>query len=105
MSSKLLEELQTGTPVRSQSGAEIGRIEAVYALGESRVAAFLLVYWNKRSEAALVASDEVMSVEDDGVVLALSEESYSQLPAFDPSANPTLYRLGNPPGQRRIPPD
>ena len=91
---RLLEELQPGTPVRANDGTQVGEIRAVYGSGNGRVAEFLLVYWNKRGEEALIAADEVTQVsDDDGVVLARSEGSYDQLPAFDPSVNPMLHRL------------
>lgn len=90
---KLLEELQSGTPVRSHDGTQIGEIRAVYGSGNARVAEFLLVHWLKRDEDALVAADEVTNVDDDGVLLGHSEAAYEQLAAFDPSANPLLHRL------------
>jgi hypothetical protein len=90
---RLLEELQSGTPVRTQDGSQIGEIRAVYGSGTGRVAEFLLVHWSKRGEEALVAADEVTNVTDDGVLLVHSEAAYEQLAAFDPSANPLLHRL------------
>ena len=90
---RLLEELQSGTPVRATDGALVGEIRAVYGSGNGRVAEFLLVFWNKRGEDALVAADEVTNVSDDGVTLARSGSAYEQLPAFDPSVNPMLHRL------------
>ena len=91
--SKLLEELQPGTPVRAHDGTQIGEIRAVYGSGKARVAEFLLVHWIKRGEEALVAADEVTNVNEDGVLLGRSEAIYEQLAAFDPSANPLLHRL------------
>jgi len=91
---RLLEELQSGTPVYAVDGTPVGEVRAVYGSGTARVAEFLLVFWNKRNEEALVAADEVTNVNDDGgVVLGRSEASYSQLAAFNPSANPLLHKL------------
>jgi uncharacterized protein YrrD len=90
---RLLEELENGTPVYAADGTPVGEVRAVYGSGTARVAEFLLVYWNKRDEEALVAADEVTSVNDGGVMLSRSEASYTQLAAFNPSANPLLHRL------------
>jgi hypothetical protein len=90
---RLLEELQPGTPVLANDGTKVGEIRVVYGSGGGRVAEFLLVLWNRRGEEALVATDEVTNVTEDGVWLARGEASYEQLAAFDPSANPMLHRL------------
>jgi hypothetical protein len=90
---RLLEELEAGTPVRAADGSLVGEVRAVYGSGNSLVAEFLLVYWNKRGEEALVAADEVTRVTDDGVDLARNHSTYEQLAAFDPSVNPILHRL------------
>ncbi len=91
--SKLLADLPAGTPVRANDGTDIGEVRAVYGSGEARVAEFLLVFWRKRGEEALVAADEVESVGTQGVTLSRSEGIYDDLPAFEPSVNPMLHRL------------
>jgi hypothetical protein len=90
---RLLEELTPGTPVRAADGSLLGEVRAVYGSGNGLVAEFLLVYWHKRGEEALVAADEVTRVTEDGVDLARNDSTYEQLAAFDPSVNPMLHRL------------
>jgi|GEM_PF-1646998 len=90
---KLLEDLEPGTPVRTCDGEPAGEIRGVYASGETRDAAFLLVYWNERSGEALVGADEVMRIGDDGVELRSSMLVYRELAAFDPSHNALLHRI------------
>lgn len=90
--SRLLEDLQPGTPVRTANGEPAGEVRAVYASGQARSAEFLLVYWHDRAETALIAADEVLNIGSDGGV-ELRCLSYAELPAFDPSANPQLHRL------------
>lgn len=90
---RLLEELAPGTPVRDMNGTIIGEIRAVYGSGDARTAEFLLVYWTQRGEEALVPADEAMQVDDSGVTLRQSGDSYADRPAFDPRANPLLHRL------------
>jgi len=92
--SRLLEDLTPGTPVRTADGAPAGEIRAVYASGEAIGAEFLLVYWTARGEEALIGADEVLNIAADGGV-ELRCLSYAELPAFDPSANPLLHKLGN----------
>jgi hypothetical protein len=90
---RLLEDLKPGTTVRDSSGSAIGEVRAVYGSGNARTAEFLLVYWTLRAEEALVPADEAMNVDDGGVTLRQSAESYNDRPAFNPSANPLLHRL------------
>ena len=90
---KLLEELQSGTPVLASNDEPLGEVRAVYALGESRGAQYLLVFWNGRDEEALLNVDEVDRIGDAGVVLRSIGAAYAELPAFHPSANPMLHRL------------
>lgn len=89
----MLAELRNGTPVRGNDGSALGEVRAVYGAGEGRVAEFLLVHWQSRGEATLVAADEVTRIEEDGVVLAGRASSYDNLPSFDPAKNPLLHRL------------
>jgi hypothetical protein len=90
---RLLEELQPGTPVRDMNGTVMGEVRAVYGSGDARTAEFLLVYWTARGEEALVPADEAMNVDDGGVALRQSADSYADRPAFNPAANPLLHRL------------
>jgi len=90
---KLLENLQSGTPVLASNGEPMGEVRAVYGSGESRGAQYLLVFWTGRDEEALLNVDEVDRIGDDGVVLRSSASTYADLPAFRPSANPVLHRL------------
>jgi hypothetical protein len=90
---RLLEDLQSGTVVRAANGEPVGEVRAVYALGDTRAAAYLLVYWSRRGEQALLNTDEVSTITSEGVVLRSNGSSYADLPAFDPSANPMLHRL------------
>jgi hypothetical protein len=90
---RLLEDLQAGTPVFFGDGSEAGEMRAVYASGEARGAAFLLVFWNERGEEALLPADEALDVTEKGVVLRSSAAAYRDLAAFNPSANPLLHRL------------
>lgn len=90
---KLLEELQSGTPVLASNGETLGEVRAVYGSGESRGAQYLLVFWSGRDEEALLNVDEVERIGDGGVVLRSTRLTYADLPAFQPSANPMLHRL------------
>lgn len=90
---RLLEDLQPGTAVYAANGETIGEVRAVYGLGEARAAEYLLVYWKQREEEALLDAEEVSTITNDGVVLRSNGSSYSDLPAFQPSANPMLHRL------------
>lgn len=90
---RLLENLQPGTAVQAANGESIGEVRAVYGLGESRAAQYLLVYWTQRGEEALVNAEEVSTITAEGVVLRSNGVSYADLPAFEPSANPMLHRL------------
>lgn len=91
--SKLLEDLQPGTPVLASNDEPLGEVRAVYGSGESRGAQFLLVFWTGRDEEALLNVDEVDRIGDTGVVLRSTRLTYADLPAFQPSANPVLHRL------------
>lgn len=90
---RLLEDLEPGTPVKTDDGAVAGEIRGVYASGEARDAQYLLVYWHERAEEALVDADEVMHLGDDGVTLHSSWLVYRDLPAFAPQDNALLRRL------------
>lgn len=90
---RLLEDLQPGTAVQGANGETVGEVRAVYGLGDSRAAEYLLVYWNQRGEEALLNTEEVSTITNQGVVLRSNGASYADLPAFDPSDNPMLHRL------------
>ncbi len=90
---RLLEDLQPGTAVHGANGDAVGEVRAVYGLGESRAAEYLLIYWTDRGEEALLNADEVGTITPEGVVLRSNGSSYAELPAFTPAANPMLHRL------------
>lgn len=76
-----------------EDGKDVGEVRALYALGESRLAEFVLIRWTKRNEDALLPADDVSTIGELGIVLAHKEAAYDRLAAFDPSANPMLNRL------------
>lgn len=90
---KLLEDLDPGTAVRTSDGETVGEIRGVYASGDTRDAAFLLVYWSSRDQEALVGADEVMHITDDAVELHSTMLVYDELAAFDPARNALLHRI------------
>lgn len=90
---RLLEQLDSGTPVRTSDGELVGEIRGVYASGGGRGAEFLLVYWHTRQDETLVDADEVMAIADNGVELRSSWLVYRDLPAFDPRDNALLHRI------------
>jgi hypothetical protein len=90
---RLLENLQPGTAVNAANGEQVGEVRAVYGLGESLAAEYLLVYWTQRGEEALLDAEEVSTITNEGVVLRSNGLCYTDLPAFQPSANPMLHRL------------
>ena len=89
---KRLEELDPGTPVFVDD-LRVGEIRAVYAGGEGSLPEYLNVYCNSRGAEVLVAANEVMSVEDRGVVLTGPIDAYRNVPTFDPASRIALRRL------------
>ena len=90
---RLLEDQPPGTRVFDADHAPVGEVRAVYGSGDGRLAEFVLVYWTKRGEAALVPADDVTAIEENGIILTHKAGAYDGLAAFDPSANPMLHRL------------
>jgi hypothetical protein len=90
---RLLQDLQPGTPVRTANGVQTGEVRGVYASGDTRAPQYLLVFWQERNEEALLSTDEVITITEDGVMLRSNANAYTDLPAFDPSVNPMLHRL------------
>lgn len=90
---RLLEELQPGTPVFDRAGSRVGEVRAVYGSGDARSAEFLLVYWDRRAQEALLDAGDVAEVGSNGVHLMSTQAVYEALPAFDPAANPSLHVL------------
>lgn len=90
---RLLENLSPGTRVMDANGADVGEVLAVYGAGQGQLAEFLQIRWSGRNEDVLLPADDVMRIEDSGIVLVHTVGAYDQLAAFDPSANPTLHRL------------
>lgn len=90
---RLLENLEPGTPVRAEDGTLVGEVRGVYSMGESRVPEFLSVFWLDRGEEALLPTDEVIAIDESGVLLRASRAAYTDLIAFDPRRNPLLRRL------------
>src|SRR5579859_4453405 len=67
--SRLLEDLDHGTPVLSVQEGNIGEVRGVFASGETRVPQYLLVYWNDTREETLLDTNEVLTISDEGVKL------------------------------------
>ncbi len=90
---RLLEDLDSGTLVRTSDGELAGEIRGVYASGKGRGAEFLLVFWHPREEETLVGADEVTAITNEGVELRSSWLVYRDLPSFDPKDNALLHRI------------
>lgn len=89
---RLLENLEHGTPVRSATEGTVGEVRGVFAIAQTRVPECLLIYWHDTKEETLLDADEVLSINDDGVMLRSARKMYEVLPAYDPE-NPLLTRL------------
>lgn len=89
---RLLENLERGTPVRSATEGTVGEVRGVFAIAQTRVPECLLIYWHDTKEETLLDADEVLSLNDDGVMLRSARKMYEVLPAYDPE-NPLLTRL------------
>jgi hypothetical protein len=90
---RLLETLQNGTPVFTEDDGKVGEVRGVFASGEGRGAELLLVFWTARGCEALVGAEEVMRLDENGVMLLSSLAVYDDLPAYEPGRNPLLHRL------------
>lgn len=90
----MLENIERGTPVHcSDGGPSVGEVRGVYTSGESRIAEYLCIFWRDRGEETLLATDEVLSLEDRGVLLRASRASYADLVRFDATRNPVIHPL------------
>lgn len=90
---RLLENLEHGTPVVTATEGKVGEVRGVFAIGETRIAQSLLIYWNDTKEETLLDTNEVLTISDDGVVLRGMRKMYEVLPAYDPQSSPLLHRL------------
>ncbi|MBV8689678.1 MAG: hypothetical protein JOZ59_06190 [Candidatus Eremiobacteraeota bacterium] len=89
---KRLEELDPGTAVFIDD-RQVGEVRAVYAGGEGKLPEYLTLYCNSRDAELLVPANEVLSLEDRGVILAGPAQSYANLMTFDAASRPGLRRI------------
>jgi len=89
---KRLEDLDPGTAVFVDD-LQVGEVRAVYAGGEGNLPEYLNLYCKSRGLELLVPANEVLNLEERGVILVGPVESYSGLMAFDPASRPGLRRL------------
>ncbi len=89
---KRLEELEPGTAVFIDD-VKVGEVRAVYAGGEGNLPEYLNLYCNSRGAELLVPANEVLDLEDRGVILSGPMQSYRDLMAFDVSSRPGLRRI------------
>ena len=90
---RMLENLEPGTPVRAADGQPVGEVRGVYTTGDSRMAEYLAIFWTGRGEEALIPTEEVLTIDDEGAVLRSSARAYTDLVAYTPDRNPLLHRL------------
>ncbi|MDP9016875.1 MAG: hypothetical protein M3N19_00955 [Candidatus Eremiobacteraeota bacterium] len=90
--SKRLEELKPGTSVLVGE-EQVGEVRGVYGIGDSLLAEYLNVFWTARNAELMVPTTDVLDIEDRGVILQGTVESYNDLSAFDVLAHPTMKRL------------
>ena len=90
--SKLLEELKPGTEV-FVGEERVGEVRGVYSVGSSKLAEYLQVYWSSAQAEFLVPTSEVRDIEDRGVILQGTIETYTDLAHFDPPSRPDITRL------------
>ncbi|GAC1504433.1 MAG: hypothetical protein NVS1B14_10250 [Vulcanimicrobiaceae bacterium] len=89
---KRLEELDPGTPVLV-GDTVVGEVRGVYATGEAALAEYLDVFWTARDSDVLVPTSEVLSIEENGILLQGPLLSYDELPKFTMQSHPTVRRL------------
>ena len=91
--SRRLQTLAPGTPVFC-GDYRVGSIEGVYSEGDSHLPEYLAVRWDKRGATILIATKEVQSLEDRGVILQTADPTiYETSATFDPKAFPTIKKL------------
>lgn len=90
---RILENLSPGTAVYCGE-TRVGAVLAVYAEGDTRSAALIVVAWDGRSVPVSLPATEVQSVEDRGLLLmATDPHTYASLVEFDESRYPTVHKL------------
>jgi hypothetical protein len=87
-----LDSLEPGTPVLCD-GRRVGEVRGVYAEGSSAVPEYLSVYWDARREEILIATNDVATLESQGVILVGDPRSYADSAMFVPSHLPTIRRI------------
>lgn len=89
---KRLEELEPGTAVFVDD-RRVGEVRAVYAGREGNLPEYLNLYCDSRRAELLVPANEVLSLEERGVVLAGPMQSYRDLMLFNAASRPNLKRI------------
>jgi len=90
---RMLEDLEPGTPVYL-GDLQVGFVRAVYAEGDARLAESLLVEWTARSAELLIATKDVASIEEKGVILMGDDpRDYAEIPDFDEANYPTIRKI------------
>lgn len=89
---KRLEDLEPGTTV-FVGETQVGQIRGVYAVGDSQLAEYVAVAWDGRASELLVPTNEVLDIDDRGVVLAGPLDSYHDLRTVDSNSDPLIRRL------------
>ncbi len=90
---RTLEALDPGTPVFAGE-TRVGTVTAVYADGNARSAALVIVYWDARGDDVAVPATEIESVADDGVhLMRRQSDQYADLAPFDAAGFPTMKQL------------
>jgi hypothetical protein len=89
---KRLEELDSGTAVFVDD-RKVGEVRAVYAGQDGNLPEYLNVYCNSRRAELLVPANEVLTLEERGVILAGPMQSYRDLMTFEEASRPNLRRI------------
>jgi len=90
---RTLETLTPGTAVYCGE-TRVGAVRAVYAEGESRSAALIVVDWDGRPGPISLPANEVRTVDEDRVTLMNSDpHTYATLVEFEESRYPTVHKL------------
>jgi len=89
---KRLESIDPGTPVFCDD-RRVGEVRGVFGIGDSRLAEYVCVYCQSRTEEVLVPTGEVLEINDRGVDLAGPLETLMELSVYNPASAPSLNRL------------
>lgn len=90
---RTLENLTQGTAVLCGE-TRVGAVLSVYAEGETRSAALIIVEWDGRPGPVSLPANEVMTIDERGVVLMNADPAYyASLVEFDASRFPTVHKL------------